>query len=118
MVGMIGVLGKGLVTGILYGFDIDNAGICYYRNSIHSFGTDNSKRRMSCSCIWMGLVTDLLYNLVRISEGVGNGNIIHFCYYNNSNRSISSYSHSNMIWISSGNVIGFQFSFWYMFGNI
>ena len=29
MVGMVGVLGKGLVTGILYGFDIDNEGICF-----------------------------------------------------------------------------------------
>ena len=29
MVWVAGVLGKGLVTGILYGFDIYNGGICY-----------------------------------------------------------------------------------------
>ena len=29
IVGVAGVLGKGLVTGILYDFDIDNGGICY-----------------------------------------------------------------------------------------
>ena len=29
MVGVAGVLRKGLVTGILYSFDIDNGGICY-----------------------------------------------------------------------------------------
>ena len=29
MVGVTGVLGKGLVTGILYGFDIVNGCICY-----------------------------------------------------------------------------------------
>ena len=28
MLGVAGVLGKGLVTGILYGFGIDNGGIC------------------------------------------------------------------------------------------
>ena len=28
IVGMVGVLGKVLVTGILYGFGIDNGGIC------------------------------------------------------------------------------------------
>ena len=49
---------------------------------LHSFGNDNSKRCMSCSCIGMGLVTGMLYVLVRIMEGVGYGNIIHFCYYN------------------------------------
>ena len=28
---------------------------------LHSFGNDNSKRRMSCSCIGMGLVMGMLY---------------------------------------------------------
>ena len=81
-------MGKGFVTGILYGFDIDNAGICYYRNSIHSFETDNSKRRLRGSCIWMGLVTDMLYDLVRILEGIGHEDIIHFNYYNNKRSSV------------------------------
>ena len=56
---------------------------------LHSFGNDNSKRRMRGSCIWMGLVTDVLYNLVRIMEGVGYGNIIHFNYYNSNGSSIT-----------------------------
>ena len=36
-------------------------------------------------------------------EAIGNGNIIHFCYYNSN---CSSGSRSNMIAISNGNVIG------------
>ena len=84
---------------------------------LHSFETDNSKRCMSCSCIRMVLVTGMLYVLVRILEGIGLGNIIHFCYYN-SNRSRYSGRRSNMIGISNGNVIGLQFSFWNMFENI
>ena len=63
---------------------------------------------MSCSCIGMGLVTGMLYLLVRILEGIGHGNIIHFCYYNNNH---SSSSRSNMIGISNGNDIGFWFSY-------
>ena len=59
---------------------------------------------MRCSCIGMGLVTGMLYVLVRILESVGHGNIIHFCYYNN-NR--SSGSRSNMIGITNGKVLGF-----------
>ena len=37
---------------------------------LHSFETDNCKRRMSCSCIGMGLVTGMLNFLVRILEGI------------------------------------------------
>ena len=63
----------------------------------------------------MGLVTGMLYVLVWILEGIGHGNIIHFCYYN-SNRCNG--SRFNVIEISNGNLIGFSFSFWYLFGNI
>ena len=28
---------------------------------LHSLGKDNSNRRMCCSCIGMGLVTDMIY---------------------------------------------------------
>ena len=52
----------------------------------------------------MGLVTGMLYVLVRIFEGIGYVNIIQFCY-TNSNRSSGSWS--AMIRISNGNVIGF-----------
>ena len=107
-IGVVGVLGYGLVTGILYVFGI-------VTEMLHSFGSDNSKCRMSCSCIGMRFVTGMLYVLVIIFEGIGHGNIIHFCYYNN-NRSSGSWSDMNEI--SNGNVIGFWFSFWYMFGNI
>ena len=65
MVGMVGVLGKGLVTGILYGFDIDNEGNAEIS---HSFKTDYSKRCISCSCIGMGLVTYYI-GLFMILEG-------------------------------------------------
>ena len=82
---------------------------------LHSFGNANSKRRTGCSCIMMGFITGILYVLVRILEGIGHGNIIHFFYYNNN---CNSSSQSNMIYISNGNVIGFCFSFWYMFRNI
>ena len=65
---------------------------------IYSFVNDNSKRRMSFSCIGMGLVTGILYVLVRISEDVGFigrfWNIIHFCYYNSN---CSSGNRSNII---------------------
>ena len=57
---------------------------------LHSFGTDNSKHRMRCIYIGMGLVTGMLCDLVRILEGIGYENIIHFCY-NNSNRSSGSW---------------------------
>ena len=87
----------------------------FITGSLHSIGNDNSKCRMSCSCIGMGLVTGMLYVLFRILEDIGHGNIIHFCYYNNNRRSGR---RSNMIRISNGNVIGYWFSFWYMFGNI
>ena len=80
-----------------------------------SLGNDNSKRRMRCSCIGIGLVMGMLYVLVRVLQGIGHGNIIHFCYYN-SNR--SSGRRSNMIGISNGNIIGFWLSLWYMFENI
>ena len=50
-----------------------------------SFGTVYSKRYF-LNCIGMGLVTDVLYDLVGILEGIVHGNIIHFCYFNN-NRS-------------------------------
>ena len=52
--------------------------------------------------------------LVRKLEGIGHGNIIHFCYYNNNRSS----SRSNMIEISNGNFIGFCFSFWYLLEKI
>ena len=71
---------------------------------VHSLGKDNSNRRMGCSCIGMGLVTYMIYILVRILEGIGHGNIIHFCYYNSNS---SSGSRINMIEISNGNVLGF-----------
>ena len=48
---------------------------------VHSFGNDNSKRRMYCSCIGMGLVMGKFYVLVWILESVSYGNIIHLCYY-------------------------------------
>ena len=82
---------------------------------LHSFGKDNSKCYMSCSCIGVRWVKAMLYVLVRISEGVGHGHIIHICYYNNN---CSDCSRSNNIGISNGNVIGFWFSFWYIFENI
>ena len=90
MAGVAGVLGKGLVTGIIYGFDIYNTGILHY------FEIYNSKRCMSCiSNIldWFG------YN-------IGNGNVI-WLY----NRIIG-------IWILIGNIIEYCFSFWYIFGNV
>ena len=38
---------------------------------LHSYGNDNSKRRMSCSCIGMGLVTmGMLYIIKVILESV------------------------------------------------
>ena len=80
---------------------------------LHSFETDNNKRCMSCSCIGIGLVTGMLYVLVRILEVIGHGNIIHFCYYN---KIRSRGSRINMNGIS--NVIRFLFSFWYMLRNI
>ena len=33
----------------------------YVPRILHSFGKDNNKRCMSCSCIGMGLVTGMLY---------------------------------------------------------
>ena len=78
--------------GTLYGFGIDNGCTCY--RNVALFGNDNSKRRMSCSCIGMRIITGMLYVLIRIFEGIGHGNIIHFCYYN-SNRSSGSGSWSN-----------------------
>ena len=51
MVGVAGVFGKGLVTVILYSFDIDNGGNA---GILHSFETDNSKCCLICSCIGMG----------------------------------------------------------------
>ena len=52
-------------------------------------------------------IAGMLYVSVRIGgigkmEGIGNGNIIHYCYYN-SNHSIG------IIGISNGNVVGFWF---------
>ena len=88
---MAGVLGKGLVTGILYGFDIDNRGI-YYGN-LNTFETDNSKCCMSCSYIEMGLVTYYTW----LGYGIGR-------YHNHDSRSI-------VIWIRIGNIIKFCFSF-------
>ena len=44
---------------MLCDLDIDNGGICYSNFTLLS-GNDNSKRRMSCSCIGMGLVTGIL----------------------------------------------------------
>ena len=35
-------------------------------SNFSSFGNDNSKRRMSCSCIGIGLVAGMLYVSVRI----------------------------------------------------
>ena len=81
---------------------------------LHSFGNDKSKRRMSCSCIGMGLVTYYM-DLVMILEGIGNGNVIWFCNYN---RNHHSGSRSIGIWIRIWNIIGFYLSFKYMFGNI
>ena len=57
---MAGVLGKGLVTGIIYGFDIYNTGILHY------FEIYNSKRCMSC-----------ISNILDwFSYNIGNGNVI------------------------------------------
>ena len=58
---------------------------------LHNFRNENSNRRMSCSCIGMGLVMGMLYVWVSILEGVGYGNIILFCYYNSNHSSGSSY---------------------------
>ena len=33
---------------------------------LHSFGNDNSKRRMICSCIWKGFVTGILFTFAII----------------------------------------------------
>ena len=74
---------------------------------LHSFGNDNSKRCMSCSCIGMGLVTYYI-GLVMILEGIGNGNVIWFCNYN---RNHQSGSRSIGICIGIGNITGFCFSF-------
>ena len=38
----------------------------FVKEILHSFGYDNSKRRMSYSRIGVGLVTGMLYILVRI----------------------------------------------------
>ena len=64
-----------MVTGILYGCDIGNGGICY--SNCTSFETDNSKRCISWNCIGMGLVIYYI-SLVMILEGIGNGNVIWF----------------------------------------
>ena len=71
MIEVAGLLGKGLVTGICYGFDIDNEG--FYNTGF--FETDHNIRCLYCSCIGMGLVTYYI-GLVMILEGIGNGNII------------------------------------------
>ena len=86
----------------------------YITRMLHSFGSDNSKLRMSCNCIGMGLVTYYM-DLVMILEGIGNGNVIWFCNYN---RNHHSGSRSIVIWIRIGNIIEFCFSLWYLFGNI
>ena len=65
-----GVLGYGLVPGKLYVFGI-------VTGILNSFRNDNGKRRMSCICIGMGLVTYYM-GLVMILEGIGNGNVIWF----------------------------------------
>ena len=50
IVTMVGVLGKELVTGILYGFDME----VFITGILNSFETDNSKRCMNFICIGMG----------------------------------------------------------------
>ena len=105
---MVGELGKGLVTGILFMMEVSVTGI------LHSFETDYSKRCMSCSCIGISLITYYI-GLVMILEGIGKGNVIWFCNYN---RNHHSGSRSIGIWIRIGNIIEFYISFWYMFGNI
>ena len=42
---------------------------------LHSFGKDNSKRRMSYCCIGMELVTYYM-GLVKLLKVIGNGNVI------------------------------------------
>ena len=60
---------------------------------------------MSCSCIGVGLAMGMLYVFVRIFEGIGHGNIIHFCYYN-SNRG------AGLIWLAlEMGILGFCFVF-------
>ena len=66
--------------------------VVFVTEMLYSFGDDNSKLRMSCSCIGMGLVTYYI-GLVMILEGIANGNVIWFCNYNR-------------------NIIEFCFSFW------
>ena len=86
------------VAGVLGVMDV------FVTEIVHYFGKDNSKRRMSCSCIRMGFIMGMLYVLVRIFEGIGHRDIIHLCYYNNNH---SSGSRNNMNWISNENIIGF-----------
>ena len=60
-------IGIGIGNGNIIRFGMDSGGVC--TGILYSFGCDNRKRRMSRSCIWMGLVTGVLYVLVRILEG-------------------------------------------------
>ena len=46
---------------------------------LHSFGNDNSKRRMICSCIWKGFVTGILFTFAIYNSNRSSGSRI--CKY-------------------------------------
>ena len=50
---------------------------------LHTFGNNNSNRRMFCSSIGIGFGNgNIIWVLYEILKGIGNGNVICFCNYN------------------------------------
>ena len=82
----------------------------YITRMLHSFGSDNSKLRMSCNCIGMGLVTYYM-DLVMILEVIGNG--IGFAIIIETITVVAGVLGYGFVLI-----IEFCFSFWNLFGNI
>ena len=67
----------GLVTGMLFGFGMDNRGICY--RNLHSIGNDNIKCRICCSSV--GILYSIAIIIRTIESVVGVLGIFLFLLY-------------------------------------